>query len=650
MLAAAGVLIAATAAAAEPLTWEALAGMVRAGARDEAVLASVRRDGIAFDLTFERLRDLRAAGRTHAFLHLLVRAAVDRRRVAEGEAAPPPALPPDTGVEAPRLIPDPLPRGGPPLDRRACLPMDWRPPRDPNAATALAVASAEVAAAASTGAAGMGTVATSHRIAAWQVLRAAGLHAAACAVAREALLHWSTPIEYACGLLAIEESRASAECPLADPALPARVDLSTLPSNAVATHLFVVGSDLLSSGRGAALGREMLRAVPPDSAWRASALRRVAADLLATRQYRTATRLLVEALERARAAGDQATADRTLLDLGRIAFENDLFDTAVHYYAKIDPRSPVWPRSAYERGWASLMAGHPGRALGAALTLRRLGLATMDAYPDLGLLRAVAYVNACMYPEARAAAEEALRTVRGLEAALAAFAPAMDSAEAPFDPAAAIDALPAIEREAAGLVASWRNARREAALLRDAAAARPGAEAVQAPLAEHEARLGAAVATALVGELRRLREAVFWTRARLLELSVDIDSEQRERLAVQVLDLDEERFRTARETLLAELPALARKGVSSAEVVAYAEIRAPDAVLEESDIAALRYSGLPSDAIEEVRARFVRKPGPPPVTVDPAGIDTRILWDFAGEFWSDELNGVRVDLPDRCGM
>jgi len=621
---------------AVPLSWEALSGLVWQGTSDEQILALVRREGVSFELTFDYVAALRAAGRSHAFLHALVHAV--NKKTGEEESAP---AAQDTGEGPPRVLA--VPRGGPEVKLSSCLPLDFRMPKGGEPDRVLSLAASEMDAALATEAAGMREVATTHWIAAWQVLRKGGFENAACMVAREAMGRWYGPADYACALLAFEASQGAVECPLKDPTIPARVNLAQLPANVIAAHLYLVGRDLVRSGEGETMGRQMLMAVPEASPYRADALRRVALLLLEARQFRSATRLLIEALGAAKASG--ASADLALVDLGRIAFENDLYDTAMYYYGQVDFRSRVWPRAVYERAWAALLAGNLSRSLGAVVALKHLGLATMDAFPDLGLIKASAYASACMYPEARAAAEEALLVLKGLEAALGLFGPAMDAPES-LDIKAAVEAFPAIERSKARLLATFRTAKVELALLRGVMG--PGTERFIQALAEHVASIEAGTAKAVAAELRQLREALFWTRARLLELQVDLGSEERERLARQVLELEDTKRSSARDTLLAQLKDLARKGASTMEVIGFAEVRGPDAVLLPSDIEELRFSGLSSDAIEELKARFMIRAGPGPVTVDPAGIDTRVMWDFDGEVWADEVNGLRVELPDRC--
>ncbi len=86
--------------------------------------------------------------------------------------------------------------------------------------------------------------------------------------------------------------------------------------------------------------------------------------------------------------------DLGYLALARMAYEYQQYDAAIYYYRKISKNSPKLARAFYEAGWAYFLKNDVSRALGTFHALHS-PFFKHHFYPELWILEATIYVNAC---------------------------------------------------------------------------------------------------------------------------------------------------------------------------------------------------------------------------------------------------------------
>jgi hypothetical protein len=91
-----------------------------------------------------------------------------------------------------------------------------------------------------------------------------------------------------------------------------------------------------------------------------------------------------------------------------------------------------------------------------------------------------------------------------------------------------------------------------------------------------------------------------------------------------------------------------KEGAAVSTIINFIKIRYKNVLLTHHDIIELRFDGIPSELLDFLAENFTRKKKKEAV-FDPAGMDSRLIWSFDGEFWSDEAGKLRVYLPDKCG-
>jgi len=99
---------------------------------------------------------------------------------------------------------------------------------------------------------------------------------------------------------------------------------------------------------------------------------------------------------------NQGMVDLAYLALARMAYEYEQLDAAIYYYRKISKNSPKLARAFYESGWSYFLKNDVSRALGTFHALHSPYF-KHHFYPELWILEATIYVQACYPKRAKAA-------------------------------------------------------------------------------------------------------------------------------------------------------------------------------------------------------------------------------------------------------
>jgi tetratricopeptide (TPR) repeat protein len=94
-----------------------------------------------------------------------------------------------------------------------------------------------------------------------------------------------------------------------------------------------------------------------------------------------------------------------ILQMARVFYSTQQFDTSIKYYEKLDQASPDWTTSLFEASWAYFMKTNNSKALGNIHSLNAPFFED-EFYPESVLLRAVIYFNYCLYDRALEAIQE----------------------------------------------------------------------------------------------------------------------------------------------------------------------------------------------------------------------------------------------------
>jgi tetratricopeptide (TPR) repeat protein len=631
--------------AADPLSWEALRTLASSAASDDDVLAEIASRSLGFVLQTRQVIELRSLGRGTAFLSRLV--AVERTNpvartgpTQPDESDAPMPTPPGSSVDPrPHLDPSSCDSAGstgtPPADLESiALELDLADPFLPDGGR--------------------------HRLAAAAGFLRLGLPSAACITLGPLLDVGTVDPDYACALLILSGVRSAFDCPLPDPVALARRDATTLPANAASAHAYLVGLDLLRSGRDPTSSEALLRGVEAQAPEYPFAVYQLAMIDLGRRHYRAASKALLATADIDRAREDAVSiADLSLLALGAIATENGLFAEAIETYRRIPPVSRAWAEATRGRAYAGLKSGDHADALGAVLVLKR-GLRTVPwvDFPEIDLIEAMILVQACHMDEARGVATTSLARVRARLAALAAL-PDPTVCDAACRAAAHLDPNKAVgsATTAAPAVLGDAGVRRHARALVESQRERtvldgPGREfsalaSVRDRIGEESALRQASLEEAILLAAATDRADTIRLENDLVQFLVDLDAVRIDVLTFQMRELTETRGLSFHRQLLEGACARARRGLRGDDQIAWILSRG-NVVLEEPDLRRLRECGVPWLVLDYLRSSAIK----PPATrsaVDPAGRDHRLVWDFDGEFWRDEMKDIRVELPDRCG-
>jgi hypothetical protein len=100
------------------------------------------------------------------------------------------------------------------------------------------------------------------------------------------------------------------------------------------------------------------------------------------------------------AKGDIETYEELArLQMGRVFYSTQQFDTSIKYYEKLPQDSADWTKSLFEASWAYFMKSLNSKALGNIHTLNAPYFED-EFYPESMLLKAVIYFKYCLYDQA----------------------------------------------------------------------------------------------------------------------------------------------------------------------------------------------------------------------------------------------------------
>ncbi|HEY4242630.1 MAG TPA: hypothetical protein VGM88_22590 [Kofleriaceae bacterium] len=93
------------------------------------------------------------------------------------------------------------------------------------------------------------------------------------------------------------------------------------------------------------------------------------------------------------------------LQMARVFYSTQQFDTSIKYFEKIDQYSADWAESLFEASWAYFMKTLNSKALGNIHTLNAPYFEN-EFYPESMLLKAVIYFQYCLYDQAEEAVQD----------------------------------------------------------------------------------------------------------------------------------------------------------------------------------------------------------------------------------------------------
>ena len=106
-------------------------------------------------------------------------------------------------------------------------------------------------------------------------------------------------------------------------------------------------------------------------------------------------------------------AELARLQLARVFYSTQQYDTSIRYYEQLPQDSPDWLDGLFEASWAYFMRGENSKALGNIHTLTAPYFED-QFYPESVILKSVIFYNYCLYDRALEAVEEYNQTFRPL--------------------------------------------------------------------------------------------------------------------------------------------------------------------------------------------------------------------------------------------
>jgi hypothetical protein len=106
-----------------------------------------------------------------------------------------------------------------------------------------------------------------------------------------------------------------------------------------------------------------------------------------------------------KAADIQMFNELATLQMARVFYSTQQFDTSIKYYERLEQSSPDWTKSLFEASWAYFMKNNNSKALGNIHTLNAPYFED-EFFPESVLLRAVIYFNYCLYDRAQEAVND----------------------------------------------------------------------------------------------------------------------------------------------------------------------------------------------------------------------------------------------------
>ncbi len=454
---------------------------------------------------------------------------------------------------------------------------------------------------------------------------------------------------------------AGGDCPLDGKAAWLRADSASLAPNVFDRFHYVAGRTLFEEGVDLERARKHLRSVRRDAADFARA--RLLLGLAEARLGHAAEGMrLLSTLTglTERGPGGVSIRDLALLNIARIAYDNGLYEEALARYREIPTTSRVWVDATYERAWAALAGGYYAEALGSVVALRS-PLVRPRRFHDAWVVEVAALEDRCMYREA---ARYAKAWIAELDRRMAEYERALpgvisfaercnpeceEDGEEIIRPEVVARSFPSLLADPAlyTLLKTARLAEREARLLTGLATQSPalwGLDAIGQRAADLALRdFRKALARAVAADVRALRLA----RARAMDVLVDLEQEALDAHfgEARAMALADEALPVS--VLIREVERMTREGTPPREIKLFLAMNGRGRAFSEDEFTTLRHAGTAPEVLDFAR-RYFGKAGPTRFEVDPAGVDPRVLWGFEGEFWTDEMPGLRVEIGDRC--
>ncbi len=312
---------------------------------------------------------------------------------------------------------------------------------------------------------------------------------------------------------------------------------------------------------------------------------------------RGSAQALGQAHRLATVSGDRALLDQTAVAAGRLTYGAGLWEQSADHYARVLPEAALWPDAREEQAWAFYRSGQTDRALGNAVALSS-PLGRTVPTPEVHLIVGIARLEACRFDEAARTANQLSDELRGAVASIDAWLGIATPATA-FADAVAGGGVGGDEADAIPLPV-WR------VVMRDRTLAVHG---------ERVSRLSAEM------EAVAAQKSV-WVDA----LGTDL-----------IRRLEAEKVRSEQVAGARVLRSMARQRNHLSDVLAQADVLAFEAV----------------DGQRRMLESLSRQPEPAtlsgPSDIDFAVATDFVYWPFNGEFWADELDSYRVEMPSRCG-
>jgi len=343
-----------------------------------------------------------------------------------------------------------------------------------------------------------------------------------------------------------------------------------------------------------AYARRALAAVHGPLSGRAHAL--AAAVAHQQGDVRAAAESLGRAIGAADETGDRDLRDQASLQAGRLLYGLGRPEESARFYSEVAPGRPLWADAREEQAWAYFRAGEVDRALGNAVALTSPWRTVPT--PEVQLITGIARLETCRFDEAARTAEQLAASLRPTVDALGTWL-SYAQADSAFD--------------------DWFGARDGVPGLGDAPVPRG---VLEVALRDRELAANARRLAALDAELETI----------LSQKTVWVD-------AVGAALADElARSRTEAATRAGDrlIVTLRRQHAHLNDVLGQADVLAFEAV----------------DGQRRMLEELARRPAPDTLTkgtdIDFAVATDLVYWPFNGEFWADEIDSYRVEMPSLC--
>jgi len=152
-------------------------------------------------------------------------------------------------------------------------------------------------------------------------------------------------------------------------------------------------------------------------------------DKSAVKAFRDVYQAEVDLADARQASEVEDLKQLALIDIARIYYALDRFDTADEFYGMVDRESGYWPQSLFERAWSQFMVNDLNGTLGLLLTTQSPHYAGDEFLPEATLLRALTFFQLCEYDDADAVLLDFEATYNPMAAEMRAFLDQYSSTE-----------------------------------------------------------------------------------------------------------------------------------------------------------------------------------------------------------------------------